>query len=835
MITFRFSGRMPQPRSQAIGMEEDQRAETLRFLLPQLGDQQTAHLMLLLPDGTPDILPIRDGLVSVPQGVTAQPGRIRAWVEIQAQDHLLWNSELLYLDVGDLPPISEMTEHKYPTALQQALEAAEKALDCRDQARLAAALALAGEHGGLAKFEISGSGELMLTYKDGSVGPFALANGQLIDLGGNEAGIASLGPVTAFAAARENGYTGTFREWVDKLQNCASQEALSAAQAEAARQADTLDEKLKGLSAAQVKYNEQGKSVRQALDEKLNAAEAAGYLKKPAVAGAPGQVLKAGENGKTVWAVPDTPTDEQTAAALAAWLDAHPDKVSTVEDGAISADKLESGLRQRLETGVIRADAYQQLTDGQKLAARSNIGLDFADGLNGWTAEQRRIARANLGAMRLGEPFDKTAVYSKGSLVTFNGELYRCAVSSFGPGEFIYPNAGNEGPWEWLVEQPVMTYPGQALTDSQRQAARANLGMGNYEALTADLEEIRSAVLEPRGDTVRLSFQAVDGYYARGKEYSLYEGIKAARVAVKPGDVYSLTSRSYYGMARAALLDGSGNVVDVVWNSNDEALNTNTRIVIPQGAEVLAVQQAFDSMPLKLIKANKKALKYQDAYFALEGKTIALIGDSITEANNGTASTIWGQWLENWYGCAVQNLGAGGTGFANQNPYINRIGRIQEGTDLIGVAVSFNDMASGLPLGTAKDTGRATLAGYTNEFFDALRAAFPDTPIVCYVQSPWVEFRPGNEKSDAWVALVEAICLSKGIPFCRDMYDRGRLQPWEEENRIQYFTRDDTHQIDPSWIHPNSQGHWLIACCLRAPFAQALGMAIPAPWENGLA
>ncbi len=60
MITIRFSGRKPSPEQSSIGMETDQRAEKLRFLLPQIADDQSAQLMMLLPDGTAEILQIRD-------------------------------------------------------------------------------------------------------------------------------------------------------------------------------------------------------------------------------------------------------------------------------------------------------------------------------------------------------------------------------------------------------------------------------------------------------------------------------------------------------------------------------------------------------------------------------------------------------------------------------------------------------------------------------------------------------------------------------------------------------------------------------------------------------
>ena len=114
MITIRFSGRQATPIQYQIGVETDQDAETLRFDLPQIADDQTAQLLMLLPDGTPDALNIRDGMAVVPATMTEQPGRIRAWVKILGGGGA-WNSERVYLDVGDLPPISEQIERHAET------------------------------------------------------------------------------------------------------------------------------------------------------------------------------------------------------------------------------------------------------------------------------------------------------------------------------------------------------------------------------------------------------------------------------------------------------------------------------------------------------------------------------------------------------------------------------------------------------------------------------------------------------------------------------------------------------------------------------------------------
>ena len=56
-----------------------------------------------------------------------------------------------------------------------------------------------------------------------------------------------------------------------------------------------------------------------------------------------GQVLSTLADGETVWADPVTPSDEQAEAVIDAWLDAHPEATTTVQDGAVTTEKLANG------------------------------------------------------------------------------------------------------------------------------------------------------------------------------------------------------------------------------------------------------------------------------------------------------------------------------------------------------------------------------------------------------------------------------------------------------------------------------------------------------------
>lgn len=223
MITIRFSGRAPSPRQTAIGMETDQRSETIRFLLPQIADSQSAQLMILLPDGTADEMQIRDGQVTLPARITEIPGRSRAWVEILGMDDTVtWNSEIFYLEVGDLPPISERTEQQYPTAIQEALAACVRAEGFSEAAIQAAKLVLAAN--GL--LNVREENRVLIVER------------------------CALSDTDAYALAVRNGFTGTQAEWeaavlaisgdmitINEAKQKAEQALTLAQQAQAAAQA----------------------------------------------------------------------------------------------------------------------------------------------------------------------------------------------------------------------------------------------------------------------------------------------------------------------------------------------------------------------------------------------------------------------------------------------------------------------------------------------------------------------------------------------------------------------------------------------------------------------
>lgn len=75
--------------------------------------------------------------------------------------------------------------------------------------------------------------------------------------------------------------------------------------------------------------------------------------------GTNGQLLRTKGNGKTEWGDVGLPTDEQTAEAVTAWLNDHPEATTSVEDHSLTYEKLVNGT-----LGFVTPEMYGAKGDG---------------------------------------------------------------------------------------------------------------------------------------------------------------------------------------------------------------------------------------------------------------------------------------------------------------------------------------------------------------------------------------------------------------------------------------------------------------------------------------
>ena len=117
----------------------------------------------------------------------------------------------------------------------------------------------------------------------------------------------------------------------------------------------------------------------------------AGKVSKPISSpnGTNGQLLRSLGDGNTEWVNAGLPTDAQTATAVSEWLDDHPEATTTVEDGAVTTEKLGSGAVTAAKLGsdvntildgkVIKPSTSPNGTNGQILRTKGDGTTEWVD------------------------------------------------------------------------------------------------------------------------------------------------------------------------------------------------------------------------------------------------------------------------------------------------------------------------------------------------------------------------------------------------------------------------------------------------------------------------
>jgi hypothetical protein len=120
-------------------------------------------------------------------------------------------------------------------------------------------------------------------------------------------------------------------------------------------------------------------------------ADIAGKVSKPISSpnGTNGQLLRSLGDGNTEWVNAGLPTDAQTATAVSEWLDDHPEATTTVEDGAVTTEKLGSGAVTAAKLGsdvntildgkVIKPSTSPNGTNGQILRTKGDGTTEWVD------------------------------------------------------------------------------------------------------------------------------------------------------------------------------------------------------------------------------------------------------------------------------------------------------------------------------------------------------------------------------------------------------------------------------------------------------------------------
>lgn len=141
--TVRFKGWTPSPRAVVVGMERDNKVFALRFEGLPAYPGGTAYLHIDFGSAGADSIEIVDGLAEITRNITQHEGGKTAYVEIIANNDVVWHSDLMLIYVNPLPMVDKKIEQAYPTAFEQALAqtAADKAAAAKSAADAAATAA----------------------------------------------------------------------------------------------------------------------------------------------------------------------------------------------------------------------------------------------------------------------------------------------------------------------------------------------------------------------------------------------------------------------------------------------------------------------------------------------------------------------------------------------------------------------------------------------------------------------------------------------------------------------------------------------------------------------
>ena len=204
----------------------------------------------------------------------------------------------------------------------------------------------------------------------------------------------------------------------------------------------------------------------------------------------------------------------------------------------------------------------------------------------------------------------------------------------------------------------------------------------------------------------------------------------------------------------------------------------------------------------------------------LKGKTIAILGDSLTTGHGASCdSKKYPQMLKERCGIKeILNYGEGGTRIAapvdierdniRERCFAYRVDEMDENADLVLVFGGTNDYGWEVtPLGTFSDRDETTFFGALHVIMEKLSKKYVGKRIV--LMTPTHRLREVREEDDVrdfrdYVYAMKEVCEFYGIPVC-DIYGTSGLQPNIPENKAMFFV---------DGLHPNDAGYERIVDCL---------------------
>lgn len=309
-------------------------------------------------------------------------------------------------------------------------------------------------------------------------------------------------------------------------------------------------------------------------------------------------------------------------------------------------------------------------------------------------------------------------------------------------------------------------------------------------------------------ENILLDFTIKNEYIECGTGLNLaYQGIDHTDyIDISSCDALNITGSSLYEASIIAFYDNTKNFISSVPSLKNTSQDFKEhRVIIPTNAKYAIFTKHSGSTPTvkKEVAYNFKTLrplKWIDYKWCI-------VGDSLTEVNTRTTKH-YHDYIKEKTGIKVVNMGVSGSGYKslenNQKAFYQRISSVPADSDVVTIFGSGNDLSQ--ELGTATDTGTATIGGCINATIDNLYKIIPTVQLGIITPTPWAGNMPSKHGAmEKYADLISEICRNRSIP-CLDLYHCSNLRPDDTEFRKLAYSKDEG-----SGVHPDETGHKIIA------------------------
>ena len=500
--------------------------------------------------------------------------------------------------------------------------------------------------------------------------------------------------------------------------------------------------------------------------------------------------------------------EDQLAAAVSQWMAENPDATTTVQDGAISTEKLaDDAVTPEKLDGIARRD---RLVPWEL----------FYDNMNTYTSRLYPDENAAIFVLRLEK-----------------GKTY-CTVAD------PYPAPVNKMPAPQYADNAYHGYYGAytAPLSAEMLEGTANIPTANQISYGVDTKVLKA--LHTGGYCTNPTNYDLSGTYPPGY-FTMLADVWIYRGALKPTDGKILESRKFYetepGYAGPGFGCTDGGEIGKVFKfdlnagiATDPAISPatvlmaveaeteNDRIYAAMSRDVprdrsLRIMFIGDSITYAASNAG-----LQNAFRKYVSMNLNAIQNTICQSG---VSVTTGSGSFDWSGATGAAYNAAVSGFAGlvakmpraANSFTDKI--IAEGTDLVIVELGTNDFWEGAPLGSVSTLeDDTTFYGAVEKTITLLETTFPNAQILWvlpFKNARWTTANSAGCTLADYLIALKIICQMHQRVWVLDLVDKWYLNYDNESIRRKFFIDD---------VHITGDAHKCVAEAMIAKIRQIIAV-----------